>query len=96
MPTPRHSTFLYAYDISDDAERRRVEKLLQGYGFRRQHSVFICRLSRGDQARLNKAIESLGLETGFVLICRLAHDHTPQTIGANAPEDMDANSCFIF
>jgi CRISPR-associated protein Cas2 len=95
MSSIRNSNFLYAYDVSDDKERRKVEKLLQGYGFRRQNSVFMCRLSRADRIRLDKAIESLALQTGFVLICRIAHDYVPQTIGSNITPDLDDDSCFI-
>lgn len=95
MSSIRNSEFMYCYDISDDKERRMVEKLLQGYGFRRQKSLFICRLTRADQARLNKIIETLELKTGFVLICRIAHDYTPQTIGSHIPDDIDDDSCFI-
>jgi CRISPR-associated endonuclease Cas2 len=62
MSTTRNSEFIYAYDISDDKERRIIERLLQGYGFRRQKSVFICRLTRADQVRLNQTIERLALK----------------------------------
>ena len=33
-----------SYDISDDKRRRKVAKIMEGYGFRVQYSVFECDL----------------------------------------------------
>ena len=35
---------LVSYDISDDKRRRKVCKILEGYGYRVQYSVFECDL----------------------------------------------------
>lgn len=36
---------LISYDISDDKRRKKVAKLLEGYGYRVQYSVFECDLT---------------------------------------------------
>lgn len=95
MSTPKNTEYLFAYDISDNRERRRVEKLLHNYGFRRQYSVFICRLTRGDKARLIRELRALDLQTGFVLIVRLPHGCHAETIGVGATEDPDAHYAYI-
>ena len=43
---------LVAYDLSDDQTRRRVAKLLSGYGARVQRSVFECHLSKREREDL--------------------------------------------
>lgn len=35
---------LVSYDISDDKRRRKVCKIMEGYGYRVQYSVFECEL----------------------------------------------------
>lgn len=88
--------YLIAYDISDNRERYRVDKLLQGYGFRRQKSVFECRLTLALLARLRIALDALALETGFVMIERLAHNSHRITFGAAAPKDfVDDGYAFV-
>ncbi|BCB96579.1 hypothetical protein JZK55_15010 [Dissulfurispira thermophila] len=42
------------YDITDDLERARVDKVLKGFGFRIQKSVFECRLDRKNRDELIK------------------------------------------
>lgn len=39
-----------SYDVSDDRRRRKVARILEGYGYRVQYSVFECDLD-ADQAR---------------------------------------------
>lgn len=43
---------LVTYDLSDDQTRRRVAKLLGGYGTRVQRSVFECHLSKEERGDL--------------------------------------------
>lgn len=45
-----------SYDISDDAKRGKVSKLLEDYGQRVQYSVFECRL---DEKTLDKLLGKL-------------------------------------
>ena len=39
-----------SYDVSDDRRRRKVAKIMEGYGYRVQYSVFECDLD-ADQMR---------------------------------------------
>jgi CRISPR-associated protein Cas2 len=73
--------YVIAYDISDDRERRQADQILQGFGFRRQKSVFECRLSRGHLARLQRELDTLRMETGFVMIYHLAPNTRALTVG---------------
>lgn len=45
------------YDIADDRRRRKMAKLLEGYGVRVQHSVFEARLDHEKLLSLRKKIE---------------------------------------
>lgn len=47
---------VFAYDIPDDGRRNRVAKILEGYGFRVQKSVFECFLT---EERIKQAVEEL-------------------------------------
>ena len=65
------SDYAVVYDISSDKERRRVEKILKGFGFRIQKSVFECRLNKKGKEELIKKLENLEIKTGFVKMYRL-------------------------
>jgi len=52
-PGKQAPLFAVCYDLSDDRERRRVDKLLTGFGFRVQKSVFECRLTPRSLSDLN-------------------------------------------
>ncbi len=90
-----NTEYLFSYDISDNKERRKVERLLKDYGFRRQLSVFICRLTRGSKAKLLKQLNGLGLETGFVMMVRISNYSKPETIGVCSIPDMDSEYAFV-
>lgn len=62
------------YDISCDRERRRVDKLLKGYGSRAQKSVFECNLTPSQRQALLAALHELALKTGHVRIYRVYSD----------------------
>lgn len=63
--------YAICYDVGDDRERGRVDKLLKGYGFRVQKSVFECRLTRAGKAALVAALSKLDLKTGSVKMYRV-------------------------
>ena len=86
---------LYAicYDISNDRERRSVDKLLSGYGYRRQRSVFECRLTTAARKRLQVQLDRLSSASGHVLLYRVAAGGQPETVG-QAPPDPDAVHCY--
>lgn len=45
-----------SYDISDDKRRRMIAKLLEGYGYRVQYSVFECDLSAKQLKKLHREL----------------------------------------
>jgi len=63
--------FAVVYDVTNDRERARVDKLMKGYGFRVQKSVFECRLTRSERRGMIAAIQKLALKTGSVKIYRV-------------------------
>jgi len=57
MPAPQ--LWIIAYDIQDDKRRRRLAKVLEGYGQRMQWSVFECRLQQDELHRLVIRLERI-------------------------------------
>jgi CRISPR-associated protein Cas2 len=49
-------TYLVAYDICDPKRLRRVAKVCEDFGLRRQLSVFFCRLAAVDLVRLKSRV----------------------------------------
>jgi len=86
--------YIVAYDIADDRERASTANLLEGYGFRRQKSLFECRLTRGQLARLQRELTGLAIETGFVIIYHVAANALPLTVG-EVPHFPDDDWAFI-
>ncbi len=84
---------LIAYDISCDKERYKVSKILEGFGFRVQESVFECDLTTRLKNRLVAKLERLEVETGFISIYPLG-SHKPKDIG-NAPPRINENYAFV-
>ncbi|WP_368493182.1 CRISPR-associated endonuclease Cas2 [Desulfovibrio piger] len=52
--------YLVAYDITDDRERRLVSRLLNGYGYSLQRSLYICHIHASQARRMLAALEKLG------------------------------------
>ncbi|MBL9139559.1 MAG: CRISPR-associated endonuclease Cas2 [Verrucomicrobiales bacterium] len=78
----REALYLAVYDVSEDRERNAVAKVLEGFGIRVQKSAFECRLTRGSRATLERRLESLRLQSGFVLLYRLQARSTRAAFGA--------------
>ncbi|EIC24022.1 CRISPR-associated endonuclease Cas2 [Thiorhodovibrio frisius] len=72
---------LVAYDISSDRERLRLDRLLQGYGFRVQKSVFEVLTNRSGWQRLKREINKLGFTTGHAMMYRLSQEAQTTIIG---------------
>lgn len=51
--------YIISYDISDDKRRNKVAKELEGYGERKQYSVFECDISASDHNKLWKQLSKL-------------------------------------
>ena len=52
-------SFLVCYDIADPARLRKIERLIAGYGYRLQESVFFCCLSPLLLARMKQEITAI-------------------------------------
>jgi len=48
--------FMISYDIVDDKRRRRVQKVLEGFGARVQFSVFECLLAVSEYSSLKEKL----------------------------------------
>lgn len=92
MSSLRYGDYVIAYDVSDDRERSAVDKILIGYGFRVQKSVFTCNLSRGERERLLAALRATELTTGHIMVWRLQANAQRTDIGTppTLPEDQYA------
>jgi CRISPR-associated protein Cas2 len=87
--------YAVVYDISEDNERRRVDEILRGFGFRIQKSVFECRLTKRTKEDLVKELNSADIRTGFIKIYRLEHSWKNCTIGAKKQDPEDDGNVFI-
>jgi CRISPR-associated protein Cas2 len=52
-------SYLVAYDICEPKRLRKVAQTCEDFGFRRQYSVFLCRLSPTDLVRLKSRLYDL-------------------------------------
>jgi CRISPR-associated protein Cas2 len=65
-------SYLVAYDISDPKRLRRVATVCEDFGYRKQLSVFLCRLSATDFVRLRSRLyDVIDLEEDQVLFIPL-------------------------
>jgi CRISPR-associated protein Cas2 len=51
--------WVVSYDIVDDSRRRKVVKVLEGYGIRGQYSVFECDMSDREQMTLQAKLREV-------------------------------------
>ena len=91
---PRLHRYAVAYDLSDDRERARVDKLLKGWGHRAQKSVFLILASRRGAQQLQARLEELKLQSGGVLMLRLQGGVAPIAIGRPF-EDPDREIAYV-
>jgi CRISPR-associated protein Cas2 len=65
-------SYIVAYDISDPKRLRKVATVCEDFGYRKQLSVFLCRLSATDFVRLRSRLYDLiNLEQDQVLFIPL-------------------------
>ncbi|MBE0426920.1 MAG: CRISPR-associated endonuclease Cas2 [Nitrospirae bacterium] len=50
---------MVSYDIKDDGIRRKIQKIIEGFGERVQYSVFECRISESQYRELKKKVISV-------------------------------------
>ncbi len=89
-----YGKYIVSYDISNQRERSRVSRLLTGYGFRVQKSVFECLLSPRAKARLIDELDRLELETGFIYIYRVSKVSKRIGLG-KVPPSADNDFAFV-
>lgn len=53
------TSYIVCYDISDPKRLRKVARACEDYGFRKQLSVFLCRVSATDFVRLRTRLYDL-------------------------------------
>jgi len=87
--------YAVVYDISRDRERAKVDKILKGFGFRIQKSVFECRLDKRGKQELIRKLENLKIKTGFVKVYRLEYKSKSETIGDAKEDTIDDGAAFI-
>lgn len=65
-------SYLVCYDISDPKRLRKVASACEDFGYRRQLSVFLCRLSATELVRLrNRLYDIIDLKADQVLLIPL-------------------------
>ncbi|MBV6518657.1 MAG: CRISPR-associated endonuclease Cas2 [Candidatus Brocadia sp.] len=89
------SDYAVVYDITSDAERERVDKVLKGFGFRVQKSVFECRLNKRGRDELIGRLEGLHIKTGFIKVYRLEYSSRDTVIGQMKKANIDDGHAFI-
>lgn len=95
MPS-KVADYAVVYDISSDGERARVDKLLKGFGFRIQKSVFECRLNKRGKDDLIAKLRKLDVKTGFVKVYRLEYSNRSDIIGnVDKTANIDRGNAYI-
>lgn len=89
------SDYAIVYDITCDNERRKVDKVLKGYGFRVQKSVFECRLTKSDKTKLVEKLMQLNIKSGFIKMYRMVYSSVSSVIGNNNQTSHDDGPVFI-
>jgi CRISPR-associated protein Cas2 len=87
--------FAVVYDVSDDRERCNVDRVLKGFGFRAQKSVFECKLSRAERRELESKLNALVLKTGSIKIYRIYGGASHTVIGL-PNQSIDDQPAYVF
>jgi len=74
-----------AYDIPDDRHRRRLARILLGFGERVQRSVFECELTEEEYERLLARLERVKREGDSIRVYRLPMAVARQTVVFGGP-----------
>ncbi len=92
----RPAKYVVVYDVTDDAERTRTAKTIEGFGVRVQKSAFECHLTKGARAQLEKRLTDLQLKSGYVFLYRRDARAKRLAIGTVPPNPFDdANYAFV-
>ena len=90
-------TYLVAYDICEPRRLRKVAQTCEDFGFRRQYSVFLCRLSATDLVRLKSRLyDIINLQEDQVMFIPLCNRCAAQIEAIGLPiEAHDARDVVI-
>lgn len=92
---PRWNSYVAVYDVTEDRERNRVAKILEGFGLRVQYSAFELRLTPSQRQTLIRHLQEVALKTGFVYLYRRAGGHDRSSVG-NLPDNPLADDRHAF
>lgn len=90
-------TYLVAYDICEPRRLRKVAQTCEDFGFRRQYSVFLCRLTATDLVRLKSRLyDIINLKEDQVMFIPLCNRCAAQIEAIGLPiEAHDARDVVI-
>jgi CRISPR-associated protein Cas2 len=90
-------SYLVCYDISDPKRLRRVARACEDYGYRKQYSVFLVRVSATDFVRLRSRLyELIDLNADQVLFIPITDACLNRVEALGRPtENYDANDVVI-
>ena len=90
-------SYIVAYDISDPKRLRRVARCCEDFGYRKQFSVFLCRVSATDFVRLRSRLyDIIDLDEDQVLFIPLCGKCVNQIESIGRPtEAADAKDTVI-
>ncbi len=81
-------SYLVCYDISDPKRLRRVARCCEDFGYRKQLSVFLCRISATDFVRLRSRLyDIIDLAADQVLFIPLTESGLRQMESIGRPTD---------
>jgi CRISPR-associated protein Cas2 len=81
-------SYLVCYDISDPKRLRKVARSCEDFGYRKQKSVFLCRVSATDFVRLRSRLYDLiNLEEDQVLFIPMTNSCLERMEAIGRPTD---------
>ena len=83
--------WVVAYDVRDNRRRRRVEKVLRGYGFRVQYSVFECRIGKTKLGQLKQELCKQTKPEDSLLFYGLCEACEPKVIAVPERDPFDSD-----
>jgi CRISPR-associated protein Cas2 len=90
-------SYLVAYDICNPKRLRKVAQTCEDFGYRRQYSVFLCRLTATDLVRLKSRLyDIINLEKDQILFIPLCNRCAAGTESLGRPvEKHDARDVVV-
>ena len=81
-------SYLVAYDISDPKRLRKTARCCEDFGYRKQFSVFLCRISATDFVRLRSRLyDIINLDEDQVLFIPLTNSCLERMEAIGRPTD---------